>query len=458
VLSALAATALTLLAAEGPGDGRPAADASAPALAHYLRARVALARGGEQEAAREIDLAIAFDPSSAGLRAAAADLFLAIGNVGRASGEARRALDLGRNSDPEAQLRGHAVLGRVAASESRWQAAATELGAAARIAGAQAADGLVRPSLAAEDWFVLGVARESLRSWDGAAEAFSRVDGADGGLGALAALRQAYALSRARHHAEAIGVLERSRRPGDTRFAAMEGFVLGRAGRTEDAAAALRAEIAARGEDAADDAVRDLVDALASVLVDAGRPRDAIAELERGLAQRPGDRKLVLALAAALERAGDAEEALSRARPLLADDSDDVEALNFIGYLLADRGTGLDEAERLLVHAAGLAPGESAVLDSLGWLWFHKGETQRAIRTLERAEALAGGDATILDHLGDAYHAGGRRSDAKAAWRRAIAALDADPPAAAGEAERARLQRAALVRKLELLSPARAVR
>ena len=38
------------------------------------------------------------------------------------------------------------------------------------------------------------------------------------------------------------------------------------------------------------------------------------------------------------------------------------------------------------------------------------------------------------------------------------ATLDADPPAAAGEAERARLLRAALVRKLELLSPARAVR
>jgi Flp pilus assembly protein TadD len=266
-------------------------------------------------------------------------------------------------------------------------------------------------------------------------------------------------LSRGRRHAEALEVIARSRRPGDTRFAAMEAFVLGRAGRSEDAAVGLRAEIAARGEhDPAGSQVGDLVEALGVTLVEAGRPGDAVTELERGLALRPGDRKLLLGLAAALAEAGDVEGAASHGRKLLEEDPDDVEALNFVGYLLADHGIRLGEAERLLLRAAELAPREGAVLDSLGWLWFRKGDTARAIRTLERAESLAPPDATILEHLGDAYRAGRRNGDAAQAWRRAIAELDADPPAAAGQAAKARRQRAEVVRKLESLTPARAVR
>jgi tetratricopeptide (TPR) repeat protein len=432
-----------------------------PAIAHYLRARVALGRGDEREAAQEIDLAIAFDPASAGLRAAAADLFLRVGNPGRAGGEARRAVDLGEKSDRDAVVRGHAVLGRIAASESRWNVAAAELGAAARIAEAPRADGADAPiALAAEDQFVLGIALESQRKWDEAAGAFARVTrGDDEALDALASLRRAHSLSRARRHGEALEVLAGARRAEDIRFATMHAYVLSRAGRSEEAAAGLRAEIAARAQDDHSGlATTELYEALGTVLVEAGRPADAIAELEGALSTRPAERRLVLNLAMALDRAGDVEGAASRALDLILEDGDDVEALNFVGYLLADHGIRLGEAEQLLVRAAQLAPAEGAVLDSLGWLWFRKGDTVRAIHTLERAEALAGPDATILDHLGDAYRAGGRSGEAARAWRRALEELDADPPAAAGEAERVRRHHAAIRAKLERLAGARAVR
>lgn len=470
---ALASTPAPRATGASPASARPRVPARAappgaderyvptPAIAHYLRARVALGRGDEREAAQEIDLAIAFDPLSAGLRAAAADLFLRVGNAGRAGGEARRAVDLGQNSDRDAVVRGHAVLGRIAASESRWPAAAVELGAAARIADAPAPDGPDDPvTLAAEDRFVLGVALESQRKWGEAAEAFARVPhGDDGALEALASLRRAHALSRARRHGEALEVLAGARREEDPRFATMHAYVLSRAGRSEEAVAGLRAEIAARAQDDPSGlASAELYEALGTVLVEAGRPADAIAELERALSARPADRRLVLNLAVALERAGDVEGAASRALDLLLEDGDDVEALNFVGYLLADHGIRLGEAEQLLVRAAQLAPTEGAVLDSLGWLWFRKGDAVRAIHTLERAEALAGPDATILDHLGDAYRAGGRSAEAARAWRRALAELDADPPAAAGEAERVRRHHAEIRAKLERLAGARAVR
>ncbi|HET7752648.1 MAG TPA: hypothetical protein VFK85_01960, partial [Anaeromyxobacteraceae bacterium] len=177
-------------------DEAAAPHASPRAIAHYLRARVALVRGDEQEALREMDLAMAFDPSSAGLRAGAADLLLAIGEVGRAAGEAHRAIDLAER-EPDAAARGHAVLGRIAAAESRWPAAAAELDAAARLADAPPTAGAV--AVSQEDRFVLGVALEALRRWDDAATAFARAaSGDDDGIGALSLLRQAHALTRAR--------------------------------------------------------------------------------------------------------------------------------------------------------------------------------------------------------------------------------------------------------------------
>ena len=108
----------------------------------------------------------------------------------------------------------------------------------------------------------------------------------------------------------------------------------------------------------------------------------------------------VLREAEAMGLRGDTRPALD----LLIESSDDVEALNFVGYLLADHGIRLDEAERLLVRAAELAPTEGAVLDSLGWLWFRKGDAVRAIHTLERADALADGTVFVAGG-GEIYRA-----------------------------------------------------
>lgn len=63
----------------------------------------------------------------------------------------------------------------------------------------------------------------------------------------------------------------------------------------------------------------------------------------------------------------------------------------------------LDEAEALILRALKIAPNDGFYIDSLGWVYYQKGDYVRAVEQLERAVELAGDDPTIIEHLGDAY-------------------------------------------------------
>lgn len=187
----------------------------------------------------------------------------------------------------------------------------------------------------------------------------------------------------------------------------------------------------------------------AHALAQAGRPAEAVALLGKALQRRPRDEGLLFARGVAEERAGNTDAALAQMKALLAIAPDHAEALNFVGYTYAERGVHLDEAERLLGRALELRPGNGFFLDSLGWIYFRKGELARALQALERADAAAGAEPTILEHLGDAYRRAQRGADAERAYRRALSTLDAggsdDGP------ERTARQRAGLERKLREL-------
>ena len=187
----------------------------------------------------------------------------------------------------------------------------------------------------------------------------------------------------------------------------------------------------------------------AHALDQAGRPAEAVALLGKALQRRPRDEGLLFARGVAEERAGDSDAALAQMKALLAIAPDHAEALNFVGYTYAERGEHLDEAERLLGRALELRPGNGFFLDSLGWIYFRKGDLSRALQALERADAAAGPEPTILEHLGDAYRRAQRSADAEQAYRRALRALDAggsdDGP------DRTARQRAALEHKLDEL-------
>jgi tetratricopeptide (TPR) repeat protein len=127
------------------------------------------------------------------------------------------------------------------------------------------------------------------------------------------------------------------------------------------------------------------------------------------------DRDLIFTRAAALERLDRFEESEALFRQLVDTEPNDANAANYLGYMWADRDVRLEEALELIARAVSLDPGNSAYLDSLGWVHFRLGDLAEAERWLRRAVDLGGnlGDGTIYCHLGEVLLAGGDRTEAR---------------------------------------------
>jgi Tfp pilus assembly protein PilF len=83
-------------------------------------------------------------------------------------------------------------------------------------------------------------------------------------------------------------------------------------------------------------------------------------------------------------------------------------------------GVKLDEAESLIRRALQIEPNDGFYIDSLGWVYFKRGDYAHAVEYLERAAELAGEDPTVVEHLGDAYHQTGRNDSALQSYRDAL--------------------------------------
>lgn len=123
------------------------------------------------------------------------------------------------------------------------------------------------------------------------------------------------------------------------------------------------------------------------------------------------------------ERSGEHDAAARHFLACLELDEGHAQALNYLGYMWAERGVNLAEAEEYIRRAVDLEPDNPAYLDSLGWVLYQQGRYHEALAPLERAAQLAAGepDAAIEEHLGDALQKLGRRSEAIKAWERAAA-------------------------------------
>jgi tetratricopeptide (TPR) repeat protein len=125
--------------------------------------------------------------------------------------------------------------------------------------------------------------------------------------------------------------------------------------------------------------------------------------------------------AGAHERRGDflqAELYLKKALDLAPDYSP---ALNFLGYMWADRGQKLEEAKEMIEKALKEEPKNGAYLDSMAWVLFRQSQPKPALDLLLQAiELIEEPDPTLYDHLGDVYSALGQKEKAREAWSKSL--------------------------------------
>jgi tetratricopeptide (TPR) repeat protein len=162
--------------------------------------------------------------------------------------------------------------------------------------------------------------------------------------------------------------------------------------------------------DATEEQVR-LFLAEADLVKQSGQPVAALGVLDEALRIHPGEPDLLYTRALLADQLDRFEEAEANLRAILAQDPDHAEALNALGYTLAQRNIRLDEAFTLIDKALKLNPDSPAILDSMGWVLFRQGKLAEAEGYLRRAYARDP-DGEIAAHLAEVLAAQGRRDEA----------------------------------------------
>jgi tetratricopeptide (TPR) repeat protein len=137
------------------------------------------------------------------------------------------------------------------------------------------------------------------------------------------------------------------------------------------------------------------------------------------------DRQFYFQIGAACERAHQYSRAEGYLQKCIDMEPDDAEALNYLGFMWADRGEHLSKARAYIEKACKIEPKNAAYLDSLGWVLFKLNQPEAALPWLVKAVELSTEpDATILDHLGDVYLSLHQLGKAMENWKKS---LDVEP-------------------------------
>ncbi|MEF3075035.1 tetratricopeptide repeat protein [Methylobacter sp. Wu1] len=141
--------------------------------------------------------------------------------------------------------------------------------------------------------------------------------------------------------------------------------------------------------------------------------------LTNALADMPGQKELLYTRALMAERLNRLDILEVDLKKILAEDPDNAEALNALGYTLAEKTDRYAEAEKYLEKALRLQPDEAVIMDSYGWLQFKLGNTEQALFYLQKAYAKRQ-EGEIAAHLAEVLWALNRKSEARKIFTKAI--------------------------------------
>ncbi len=156
----------------------------------------------------------------------------------------------------------------------------------------------------------------------------------------------------------------------------------------------------------------------AEILAEQGDYANAMAVFDKAL-NGTYDTTLLYSRAMLAERMDRLDVLEADLREILKKEPDNTDALNALGYTLADRTKRYEEAHALIKRALTLIPDNFYVLDSMGWVLYRLGRLEEAIPYLQKARAQRD-DPEVAAHLGEVLWALGRKEDAREVWESAL--------------------------------------
>ena len=335
-----------------------------------------------------------------------AEVELELNNFTEAESIARQLVEL----EPEG-LRGPFILAQVHSRRREYQSVVDTLQPV--VAEGRSRD--IRPERLARSISLLGFAHEQLGNFHVAAQIYENaIEVMPNNLAFQTRLARAYVEVERYEDATRVLVEARRQHPGDVSLVLIEAEIHISRGNTDRSESLLQELVETNRDDP-----RGVL-ALASFYSEYDRVEDAVELLETAQQRFPEDNSIRFQLGAAFEqndRFLDAERAF---RDLLNRDPEHAPTLNYLGYMLADRGERLEESVTLIERAIAKDPHNGSYLDSLGWAYFKLNRFDLAESPLRAAGDQLQTNSVVQDHLGDLLNRLGQYDEAIEAWKRAL--------------------------------------
>ena len=135
---------------------------------------------------------------------------------------------------------------------------------------------------------------------------------------------------------------------------------------------------------------------------------------------KPDDAPAYFFQANVLEMMGRKRDAVKKHIETLALSPDYIPSLNNLAYLYAEGYGPVEEAVDLAERARKLAPENGNIIDTLGWVFFNKGDYDNALKYLIEATYYLPGEPAIRYHLGLTYLKKGMNGKAEEQLKNAI--------------------------------------
>lgn len=155
------------------------------------------------------------------------------------------------------------------------------------------------------------------------------------------------------------------------------------------------------------------------ILQSAGSDAEAMKVYSEALQQMPKDLGLLYAQAIVAEKLGRMKLMEHNLRRIIDQDPNNVDALNALGYTLADHTERYREAFTYIKRALALRPNSNAILDSMGWVLYRMGDYKEAIKYLRRSIKIKM-DYEVAAHLGEVLWVSGDQKEAMTVWHQAL--------------------------------------
>ena len=368
----------------------------------------ALLRAGETDRGRDLLRQLTTNsPDDGTALYRLSEVELQLGNLDEAADAAERLIAAEPNG-----IRGPYALAEVYSRRHNYRSVVETLEPAVRAAR----QGNLRPNQIASLLARVGFAYERLQDYPAAARAYEEAsDLLPTSLAFGARLVQAYLeLGRVADAREALDRVG-NHHAGSLTVAGLEARLLAGTGHVEVGASVLREALG--GELAGPQAYVTL----AGFYSEYDQLDEASELLESAASRFPEELAIWFQLGAVMEQRSRFDEAERAFRQVLDEDPQHADTLNYLGYMLADRGVKLEESVDLLERAIGIDPHNGAYLDSLGWAYFKLERLDLAETHLRHASEQMERNSVIQDHLGDLLFKLGRYEEALSVWETALA-------------------------------------